>query len=113
MNPTPTIRRVAGTLTGMATAVLAALAAPPVALAAASPRPARPSPADSPPLNLPGVPGSWNKHPPLPVHAHTIAPAGLPGWQVTLIAAAALLVAATAMTIYRVRAARQRATAAA
>ena len=109
MNPNPTLRRAAGTLAGIATAVLASPAA---ALAAASPRPARPAPAGSRPANWPPLPPGWNKHPPLPAHAHAIASGGMPGWQVTLIAAAAtLLVAAIAMTIYRVQAARQRATA--
>ena len=58
----------------------------------------------------PGPPG-WNKHPPLPAHAHTLAASGMPGWQITLIAVgAALLAAALAVTAYRMRAARQRVT---
>jgi hypothetical protein len=111
MNPNPTLRRAAGTLAGIATAVLASPAA---ALASASPRPARPAPADSRPANWPPLPPGWNKHPPLPTHAHTITVGGTPGWQITLIAAAAALLATVvAVTIHRVRAARQRATAAA
>lgn len=40
-----------------------------------------------------------------------IVSGGMPGWQIILIAAAALLLAATlAVTLHRVRAARQRAT---
>jgi hypothetical protein len=110
MNPTPTLRRAASTLAAIATAVLAALAAAPAALAATTPRPARPAPADSPPLNLPGVAGAWNKHPPLPAHAHAIISGGMPGWQITLIAAAALLAAALAVTGYRILTARRRVT---
>ena len=61
----------------------------------------------SPPSGPPG----WNKHPPLPAHAHTLAASGMPGWQITLIAVgAALLAAALAVTAYRMRAARQRVT---
>ena len=54
------------------------------------------------------LPPGWNKHPPLPAHAHTLAASGMPGWQITLIAVgAALLAAALAVTAYRMRAARQ------
>jgi hypothetical protein len=71
----------------------------------------------------PGPPG-WNKHPPLPlghevgpvyqvparIPAHAVA-GGMPGWQITLIAAgAALLAAALAVLVYRMRAARRRVT---
>jgi hypothetical protein len=66
-------------------------------------QPSRPSPP-------PGPPG-WNKHPPLPAHAHTLVTGGMPGWQITLIAVgAALLAAALAVTAYRMRAARRRVT---
>jgi hypothetical protein len=58
----------------------------------------------------PGPPG-WNKHPPLPAHAHTLVTGGMPGWQITLIAVgAALLAAALAVTAYRMRTARRRVT---
>jgi hypothetical protein len=41
-----------------------------------------------------------------------VATGGMPGWQITLIAAAAvLLAAALALTVYRIRAARRRVTA--
>jgi hypothetical protein len=47
----------------------------------------------------------------LPAHAHTLATSGMPGWQITLIAVgAALLAAALAVTAYRMRAARRRVT---
>jgi hypothetical protein len=47
--------------------------------------------------------------PPLPAHTHTVATGGMPGWQITLIAAAAvLLAAALALTVYRIRDARRR-----
>jgi hypothetical protein len=68
--------------------------------------PAHPGLASPPP----GPPG-WNKHPPLPAHAHTLVTGGLPGWQITLIAVgAALLAAALAVTAYRMRTARRRVT---
>ena len=72
----------------------------------------------------PPLPPRWNKHPPLPpghihqpvhqapvpVPVHTVGIGGMPGWQITLIAAAAaLLAAALTVTAYRIRAARRRA----
>jgi hypothetical protein len=102
MNHIRLIWRGASILAGLA----AAFAAAPAALAAPRPRPA-----DSPPLNLaPPAPG-WDKHPPLPAHAHALAAGGLPGWQITLIAAAAVLAAAATVLLARARAARQRAAA--
>jgi hypothetical protein len=47
----------------------------------------------------------------VPAHAHALVTGGMPGWQIALIAAgAALLAAALAVTIYRMRAARRRVT---
>ena len=89
MNPARTIRRLARILASASAAALACAAAP-AALATSRPPP------------------GWNKHPPLPAHAHAIASAGMPGWQVTLIAVAALLAAALAVTGYRILAARRR-----
>jgi hypothetical protein len=61
----------------------------------------------SPPPRPPG----WNKHPPLPAHAHALATSGMPGWQIALIAVgAALLAAALVVTAYRMRTARRRVT---
>jgi hypothetical protein len=89
-----TIRRVCHSLAGLprrASLLAASAAAAPAVLAAPPPRP----------------PG-WNKHPPLPAHTHTVLTGGMPGWQITLLAAAAaLLVAAIGVTIYRMRPARQ------
>ena len=63
--------------------------------------------ATSPPL-----PPGWNKHPPLPTHTHTVAAGGMPGWQIALITAVAvLLAAALAVIVYRMRATRRRVTA--
>jgi hypothetical protein len=63
--------------------------------------------ATSPPL-----PPGWNKHPPLPAHTHTVITGGMPGWQITLIAAGAALAAATvAVLIDRALAARRGVTA--
>jgi hypothetical protein len=73
MNPVRAIDRLACILAGLAVAFAAA----PAALATPRPRP----------------PG-WNKHPPLPAHAHALVTLGLPGWQITLIAAGAAVAAA-------------------
>jgi len=79
-------------------AVLAGLGGILPALAAASP-----AALAVPPPQRPG--------PPVPVTVHTVATGGMPGWQITLIAAgAALLAAAVAVLLDRARAARQRVT---
>jgi hypothetical protein len=106
MNPTRATGRLACILAALAAAFAATT---PAALAATTPRPA---PADSPPLNLPGVAGAWNKHPPLPGHVHTLATGGMPGWQITLIAAAATVLAAAIVVVLAwARASRRRAAA--
>src|SRR5215831_5453327 len=62
-----------------------------------------PGPATSPPLPV------WEKHPPLPAHAHTLVTGSMPGWQIILlVAGAVLLAAALAATAYRIRSGRQR-----
>ena len=105
MNPSPTLHSLARILAGLAGAAvayaIAAYAAMPAALASTTPRSARPSPADSPPLNLPGISGAWNKHPPLPgpAYLHAATTNGLTSAQITLIAAAALLAAAAAAAL--------------
>jgi hypothetical protein len=102
MNPIRAIRRLTGTLAGVAVAFVAV----PAALASASPGQARALSWADPPL-----PPGWNKHPPLPAHVHALAAGGLPGWQITLIAAVSLLAAAALMVAgYRVRAVRRRVT---
>src|SRR5690348_7399293 len=106
MNRIRHIRRLAATLAGLAGALLAFAGAAPAALA----KPAPP------------LPPGWNKHPPLPpgwwqllnhqplppghiYQVHTIVIGGMPGWQITLIAiGAALLAATTAVVVYRARA---------
>jgi hypothetical protein len=94
MNPIRTIRRLASMLAGLAAATLAVIAAAPAALA--TPAPPDPGPA--------GIV-------PAPV-IHTVVTGGMPGWQITLIAAGAALTAATATVLLdRARAARQRAAA--
>jgi hypothetical protein len=51
-------------------------------------------------------------HLPLPARAHPVVTGGMPGWLITLIAAAAaLLAAAIAVAVYRMRARRRRTTA--
>jgi hypothetical protein len=76
----------------------------PAALASTSPRRIWPLSWADPPL-----PPGWNKRPPLPTHVHALATGGMPGWQITLIAAAAvLLAAALAVLATRIRATRRR-----
>ena len=90
MNPAHALRRLARILAAALAAGLACAAAP---AALATPRP---------------QPPGWNKHPPLPAHAHTLAAGGLPGWQLPLIAVLALLLAIALAVTYRLRAARRR-----
>jgi hypothetical protein len=88
-------RRLAGILAGLTSALLAFCGAAPAAFASGQPP----------------LPPGWNKHPPLPAHTHTPVTGGMPGWQITLIAAgAALLAAVLAVLIDRARAAGRRAT---
>jgi hypothetical protein len=107
------IRRPAGIL-ALASAVLASTTAAPGAFASTSPGSTRP--AGLTPEHLPPLPPGWNKHPPLPDPTRIHAPlaGGPPGWQITLIAVAAvLLAAALAVSIYRIRAVRRRVSASA
>jgi hypothetical protein len=109
MNSFRTIRRLAAILTGLTGALLALCAdAAPAALASVlggDPH-GRPGLASPPP-----EPPGWDKHPPLPTDAHALVTGGMPGWQIALIAAgAALLGAALAVAVYRLRAARRRVT---
>jgi hypothetical protein len=94
MNPVRHIRRLAGALAGLASALLAFAAVAPVALG-------RPFPPRSP---------GWDQHPPLPSHRaaiRTVVAGGMPGWQIALIAAGAALLAATVAVIaYRAWTAR-------
>jgi hypothetical protein len=108
MNPIRRVRRLAAALAGLAGALLAFAAAAPAALA--RPGPPRPWQLRQQPVHP--LPPGWYKHPPLPAHAQPAAAGGMPGWQITLIAAAAVLVAAAlAVTVYRITAARRRVTA--
>jgi hypothetical protein len=95
MNPIRHLRRVAGVLAGLACAWLGLAVAAPAAFAIAVP-----------PLPI------REKHPPLPVHTHTVVIGGMPGWQIALIAAAAALLAAVlAVLLDRARATRRHITA--
>ena len=92
MNPIHTIRRLASILAGLAAATLTFAAAAPAALAT-------PAPPD------PGQPGVVP-----PPAIHTVVGGGMPGWQITLIAAgAAALAAVLALLIDRAWAARRHA----
>ena len=95
MNPTRHLRRLAAALTALAGAWLGLAVAAPAAFAIAVP-----------PLPV------REKHPPLPVHAHTVV--GMPGWQIALIAiGAALAAAAVAVLVDRAWAAHRKTIAAA
>jgi hypothetical protein len=112
MNPTHRprrIRRTASVLAGPA-ALLAPITLGPAAFAsllrADPPGWLRRLPA---PARLPPLPPGWNKHPPLPgpAHVRVVLAGGMPGWQITLIAAAAAVVAAVlAVLLNRARAAQ-------
>jgi len=85
------IRRITVTLAALATAVLAFTAVSPAAFA----------------IRVP-PPGGAGGAPPPPPQIHTIVTAGMPGWQITVIAAtAALLAAVLAVSLDRARAARR------
>jgi len=100
MNPIRHIRRFAAVLAGLAAALVAVGATPAFArlpeIGPAVPAPSAPAPA--------------------PVHTvtHTVVVAGMPGWQIALIAAGtALLAAALAVLANRTRAAHRKTAAAA
>jgi hypothetical protein len=91
------IRHIAGVLAGLAAALLAFGAAAPAFAALLPPGPG--GPAGAP---VPSAPPS--------VQVHTIVTGGMPGWQITLIAAgAALLAAIVAVLMDRARAAHRKA----
>ena len=100
MNRLHTIRRLAMILTGLTGALLAFCAgAAPAAFA---------SVLGGDPHGRPGLVSP--PEPSLP-QAHALATGGMPGWQIALIVAgAALLGAALAVTVQRLRAARRRVT---
>ena len=95
MNRIRFARRVAGVLTGLAGTVLACTSALPAAAAYRMP-----------------PPGSQARSVHPPAHVHTIIVGGMPGWQITLIAAgAAVFAAAAALILDRTRTVRQHQTA--
>ena len=102
------IHRSIRVLTGLFAGVAVALAAnPPAAFAAPTPPPGQP------PRFLPCSPTCANGlHTLIPAHIHAAATGGMPGWQITLIAiGAALLAAVTTLLLNRAWIARRRATA--
>jgi hypothetical protein len=107
MNPTRTLRRLAGMLAWLPCILLVSIAAAPVALAAPSPHHSARSLVQFPPV----LPAGWYKHPSPPLPAHTAITAGMPGWQITLIAAGAIALTALAALLLRARAARHQPTA--
>ena len=93
MNPIRTIGRLACTLTGLAAALAAAAVAAPAAVAATRPYPA-------------GPPAEVVRFGPV-AHAFNGVTGDMTGWQITLIAVgAAILAAIVAVLLHRARAAR-------
>jgi len=93
MNRLPTTGRLAVIVTGLAGALLALCAGAASASAAAL------APQGGDPHGRPG----------LPAHTHPPVTGGMPGWQITLlVAGAVLLAAALAAAAHRIRSARQR-----
>jgi len=108
------IRRIAGPLAGL-TALLPSITTGPAALAAQL-RPDPPAWLNRLPAgaHFPPVPAGSDKHPPLPgpVHVHAALAGGMAGWQITLIAGGATILAAVlAVITRRMHAGRRRATA--
>jgi hypothetical protein len=104
MITTRRIRRIAAALTGLACALVAFVAAAPASFAMPVPVPGGSTGGGS---TAPAVPSA-------PVQVHTVVAGGMPGWQITLIALGAALLAATvAVLVERARAARLHATPAA
>jgi len=108
------IRRLASILAGLAGALLALTAASPAAFAIRVPPPGGYDGTVQAPPHL--APGHILHQPvheiPSPIPVHTIVTGGMPGWQITLIAAAAAVVAAAvAVILDRAWAARRHLTA--
>lgn len=82
------VRRFVGILTGLAAALVAAIAIAPSAFAMVDPPPGGPLSRFEP------QPVANLKHPQVPVHTHTAIAIGMPGWQIALIAVGAAIVAA-------------------
>jgi len=96
MNAIRHIRRLAGALAGLAGVLLAFGATPALAM-----------------IRVPGPGGDPSGAPPVssaPTHTITLVTGGMPGWQITLIAIGAALLAATvAVLLDRARATRRNA----
>jgi hypothetical protein len=105
------IRRLAGVLAGLAT--LLASATTGSAAFASQLRPDPPWWVTHPalPVRLPPLPPGYFKHPPLPdpARVHASLAGGMPGWQITVIAVGAAVLAVTAILLRRVLATRRRA----
>jgi hypothetical protein len=95
MNPIRTIRRVAVLLAGLGGAVLASIITATAAFA-----------------TLPPLPGTDTHPAPAPAQVHVVQAGGMPGWQISLIAVgAAILAAAIAVLLDRAWGARRHMTA--
>jgi hypothetical protein len=104
MNPIRQIRRIAGVLAGACALLAFAAASPAMAARIPVPDPGAGVPEPYPGANLPPAPV------PPQIHAvtRTVLAGGMPGWQITLIAVgAALLAAVVAVLADRARAGRR------
>jgi hypothetical protein len=108
MNPVRRLRRLAAALAALASALLAITAAAPAAFAVGPPPPVGPNgyiiPSTGPPIRQPHplLPPGHFVGPVYKVPLHTVVIGGMPGWQITLIATGAALLAATvAVVMYR------------
>ncbi len=98
MNPIRHIRRLAAILAGLTATLLAWTVGTSTAFAMTDPPPGEP----------PGTGTGGGSGSPVLVRVHTIVAGGMPGWQITLIAVGAALVAAVlAVLLDRARAARR------
>jgi hypothetical protein len=101
MNPIRHLRRLAAALAALASALLAFAAAAPAAFASGQPPPLPPI-REKHPFPPPGHFVGPVYKVPVPVPVHTVVIGGMPGWQITLIAIGAALLAATAaVVVYR------------
>ena len=96
------LRRLAAVVAAVTCALVAVGAAAPAALAGVIPQPG-PLSRFEPTMVVPA-----QHHTPVPVHSHAALTVGMPGWQITLIAVgAAILAAAVAVLLDRARSARR------
>ena len=95
------IRRAAGVLTGFAALLAPAMTAPAAFALPLQPGPPGWDKQPPAPVHLPPLPPGRNKHPPMPgpAHVHATLAGGMAGWQITLVASGAAVLAAVLVTL--------------